>query len=91
MLLVVRNCTRDAEFLASCEGVTQGDPLSLILYGIALIPLVELLCQDCPEIMQPWYADNLALLGRHAANACCLKRLTKAEPFFGYFPNPGKS
>ena len=90
-LLVVRNRTRDAEFLASCEGVTQGDPLSMILYGIALIPLVELLRHDCPEVMQPWYADDLALLGRHAANARCLKLLTKAGPFFGYFPNPGKS
>ncbi|KAL7449153.1 hypothetical protein ACHAXS_000190, partial [Conticribra weissflogii] len=63
----------------------------MILYGIALIPLVELLRHDCPEIMQPWYADDLALLGRHAANARCLKLLTKAGPFFGYFPNPGKS
>ena len=90
-LLVVRNRTRDAEFLASCEGVTQGDPLSMILYGIALIPLVELLRHDCPEVMQPWYADDLALLGRHAANARCLKLLTTAGPFFGYFPNPGKS
>ncbi|KAL7461531.1 hypothetical protein ACHAXS_001950 [Conticribra weissflogii] len=41
--------------------------------------------------MQPWYADDLALLRRLAANTHCLKLLTKAGPFFGYYPNPGKS
>ncbi|KAL7447678.1 hypothetical protein ACHAXS_000063, partial [Conticribra weissflogii] len=41
--------------------------------------------------MQPWYADDLALLAHHHSNARCLKILTTKGPFFGYYPNPGKS
>ena len=29
------------EWLLSREGVTQGDPLSMVIYGLALLPLVE--------------------------------------------------
>ncbi|KAL7461468.1 hypothetical protein ACHAXS_001898, partial [Conticribra weissflogii] len=63
----------------------------MILYGVALVPLVKLLRAECPEVMQPWYADDLALLARHHSNARCLKLLTAKGPFFGYYPNPGKS
>ncbi|KAL7458902.1 hypothetical protein ACHAXS_000438 [Conticribra weissflogii] len=41
--------------------------------------------------MQLWYADDLTLLGRQAANALCLQLLTKAGPFFGYYPNRANS
>ncbi len=63
----------------------------MILYGITLVHLVEILCNECLEVMQLWYADDLTLLGRHTANAHFLKLLTKAGLFFGYYPNPGKS
>ena len=46
------------EWLASMEGVTQGDPLSMILYGIGMLPLTRLLKKDVPGCNQPWYADD---------------------------------
>ncbi len=55
--------------LWSCKGITQGDPLAIVLYGIVLVPLVKILQHTFPDIMQPWYADNSALMGRHGANA----------------------
>ena len=41
--LVCRQPGDDALILLSKEGVTQGDPLAMALYGIALLPLAEIL------------------------------------------------
>ena len=75
----------------SKEGITQGDPLRMILYGVALTPLAEHLRKTFPDILQPWYADDSALMGQHKDNAACLKALSTAGPWFGYFPEPEKS
>ena len=47
--LVVRN-TEDGSghFLHSKEGVTQGDPLAMITYGIRVLPLIRVLRTDQP-------------------------------------------
>ncbi|KAL7460107.1 hypothetical protein ACHAXS_000574 [Conticribra weissflogii] len=63
----------------------------MFLYSIAFIPLVKILREDCPNVMQPWYADNLTLLVRHTLNGRCLKILTRIGPFFSYYPNSSKS
>lgn len=63
----------------------------MILYRLALVLLVRYLHALCPEVMQPWYADDLALLECHSLNASCLRILTNMGPFFGYYPNPAKS
>ena len=57
--LVVRN-TADGSghFLHSKEGVTQGDPLAMIAYGIGVLPLIIDLRRAHPRVMQPWYADD---------------------------------
>ena len=57
--LVVRN-TEDGSghFLHSKEGVTQGDPLAMIAYGIGVLPLIRVLRVDHPQVYQPWYADD---------------------------------
>ena len=53
--LVVRD-TGDGSghFLYSKEGVTQGDPLAMIAYGI----LIRELQGAHPWVTQPWYADD---------------------------------
>ena len=38
------------------EGVTQGDPLSMAMYGIAILPLIKRL--NVTETSQKWYADD---------------------------------
>jgi hypothetical protein len=45
--------------LLSGEGITQGDPLYMVLYyGLALVPLAATLRQVHPEVVQAWYADD---------------------------------
>ena len=57
--LIVRGCD---EFLYSREGVTQGDPMSMLMYSIAVMPLIESIrCKE--KYLQCWYADNSACAG----------------------------
>ena len=57
--LVVRD-TGDGSghFLHSKEGVTQGDPFAIIVYGIGVIPLIWGLWVAHPCVTQPWYPDD---------------------------------
>ena len=41
-----------AMILMSREGVAQGNPLVMALYGIALLPLIEHLCVAYPNGLQ---------------------------------------
>ncbi len=89
--LLCRQPGKEALILMSREGVTQGDPLSMALYGIALLPLAEALRAHCPDVMQPWYADNAAMQGTAARVASTMVLLTRLGPMFGYLPEPEKS
>ena len=76
--------------LLSKEGVTQGDPLAMVLYGITLLPLAELLRMACPTVLHPWYADNAAMQGTPEEVSKCFQILIRLGPMFGYFPEPEK-
>ena len=89
--LICRRPGEDAVILLSKEGVTQGDPLAMALYGIALLPLAEILREANTEVLQPWYADDAAMQGRALAVAQCFHLLIRVGPHFGYFPEPEKS
>ena len=89
--LLCRRPGQEALILLSREGVTQGDPLSMALYGVALLPLAELLREKCPDVMQPWYADDEGMQGKPAAVATATVELARVGPMFGYFPEPEKS
>ena len=41
-------------FLHSKEGVTQGDPLTMIAYRIGVLPLIRELRNAHPRFTQPW-------------------------------------
>ena len=91
-LLVVRHDdSHSCELLHSREGVTQGDPLAMVLYGLALVPLAENLRAAVPEALQPWYADDAAVAGRAGDIAKVMARLQEWGPARGYFPEPEKS
>ena len=47
----------------SKEGVTQGCPLVMIVYGIRILTLIKNLKRAIPDVTQPWYADNARALG----------------------------
>ena len=46
----------NAKFIYSKEGVAQGDPLSMLMYAAALMPLIQSL--STPACNQNWYADD---------------------------------
>ena len=89
--LVLRSAGGPASTLLSQEGVTQGDPLSMILYGLTLVPLAASLREAVPEVLQPWYADDAAMVGPTGGIAKAVRLLEDQGPARGYYPEPAKS
>ena len=75
------------EFIYSREGVTQGDPLSMLLYAVAMLPLVRSL-SETNSSTQIWYADDSACAAKLANLRVWLDRLRQLGPDFGYYPEP---
>ena len=63
----------------------------MVLYGLALIPLAEMLRCKVPGAVQPWYADDAAMAGKASEVSTLMGELTRLGPAFGYFPEPDKS
>ncbi len=95
---LVRTLGGKPSILLSREGVTQGCPQSGILYGLGLLPLAEFLqCNSDAEqpsnstVLQPWYANNLAMMGASKRIVRVFQLLIEKGPSMGYFPEPSKS
>ena len=57
--LVLRNAEDGSvQFLHRKEGMTQGYHLTMIVYGIGVLPLIRYLWDEHPHITQTWYADD---------------------------------
>ena len=89
--LVVQHEDRQCTILQSREGVTQGDPLSMVLYGLAMVPLAKYLREAVPTVIQPWYADDCAMSGGVKGIAEAMDILQRLGPSRGYYPEPTKS
>ena len=51
--------TDKSSLLIDCkEGVSQGCPASMIIYGLLLVPLIIKLKRSFPDLFSPWYADD---------------------------------
>ena len=81
--------TSSNEILLSREGVTQGDPLSMMLYSVATLPLVQAL-KGNGRWSQNWYADDFVCAGSLDDIRCWLDRLSELGPSYVYFPEPVK-
>jgi hypothetical protein len=90
-VIVRRGNGRKAFIILSEEGLSQGDPLAMILYGVALLPLVEGLRQAVPEATTPWFADDSAAIGNMHKCAKCLEYLSEHGPTYGYYIEPEKT
>ena len=74
----------------SREGVTQGDPLSMLMYSIAVLPLIHSLSNNS-RWHQNWYADDSSCIGVFQNLREWFLHLSEEGPAFGYFPEPLKS
>ena len=77
--------------IASTEGTTQGDPLAMAMYALAITPLIDQLSSRSPDVHQVWYADDAT-----SASTCRSLRtwwddLSELGPMFGYNPNGSKT
>ena len=90
--LLVRSAPGDdPQVLLSREGVTQGCPMGMLVYGIGLMSLAEDLREAFPEALQPWYADDCAFYASATTCADIFVRLCAKGPSVGYFPAPAKT
>ena len=85
--LVIRG---SSEPLFSKEGVVQGDPLSMFMYAIGTIPLINSLKEAISTGHQIWYADDASAIGDLATVRHWFDCLMVTGPRFGYFPEPQK-
>ena len=84
--LLLRHPGEPPATILSREGFTQGDPLSMVLYGISLFPLAEELRAADLGILSPFYADDAEFYGSARRRAQLLNLLMKRGPDRGYFP-----
>ena len=70
--------------------VTEGYLLSMVLYGMTLVPMEEELRAADPGIISPFYADDAAFDGLARRSAHLLKLLMKRRTDRAYFPEPAK-
>eukprot|EP00978_Attheya_sp_CCMP212_P026640 scaffold88094_cov52-Attheya_sp.AAC.2 len=75
----------------SKEGVTQGDPLFMCIYGMGLLPLIWKLKSEIEHISQSWDADDTSAGGKFDPIADYFKKLQEYVPKYGYFPEASKS
>ena len=77
--------------ISSKEGVTQGDVLAMILYGLALLTIIKELKTNFLDLKQPWYADDAAATGKFQQIKDFVMELMEKGPKYGYYPEPEKS
>ena len=53
--------------IASREDTTQGDPLAMAMYALAITPLIKRLKEQVPTASQVWFADDSSAAGRLVA------------------------
>ena len=74
----------------SKEGVTQGDPLAMITYGIGVLPLIRELWDSHPRVTHPWHTDDMGAGGKIGRILAHFQDLQVRGLSRGYFPEPTK-
>ena len=77
--------------IASSEGTTQGDPLSMAFYALTTVPLIQRLMKDHPAIRQIWYADDSGGAGRLLKLRAWLETVITLGKLYGYHVNVDKT
>ena len=79
-----------SDHLLSKEGVSQDDPLSLMPYPVAILPLIHSL-KNPKKWSQNWYADDSACEATLHSLHTWFSQLLSSGPGFGYLPQPAKT
>ena len=77
--------------ISSTEGTTQGDPLAMAMYALAVTPLIQKLRQLKSDIHQVWFADDATAAGKLEPLLHWWNHISSIGPSFGYFPNAVKT
>ena len=77
--------------IESTEGTTQGDPLAMAMYALAITPLIQQLRTRNPEASQVWFADDATCAGTCTQLRAWWENLSLSGPTFGYHPNGSKT
>ena len=89
-MLVIRAGDGTGQLLFIREGVTQGDPLSMVAYGLKTLPLIRELRKAHPSVTQTCYAANAGAGGTFEGIQQHLDDLMVRGPLRGYLTNPKK-
>ena len=77
------------------EGTTLGDPTTVAIYSIAIMPLILILVAEAKQVDNttntPVYADDLIAAGTIMCLRNWWETLCRLGPKFGYFPGGSKS
>ena len=77
--------------ISSCEGATQGYPLSMSMYALAMMPLIRKLHSTVPDASRVWFTDDASAVGPVSKLLECWHHLVFAGSAFGCFPNSSKT
>lgn len=85
---------KELTLIPSREGVTQGDPMSMICFGITTIPIIKEVDSRCSfRCMgkRVWYADDAGIGGKIGDIIEYYRSLVKTGEKYGFTPQPHKS
>ena len=77
--------------ILSREGTTQGDPLGMAMFSLAMVPLINQLQATAKSTMQVWFADDTSGVGVLKGLRQWWNAITSIGPSFGYHPNAAKT
>ena len=63
----------------------------MLLYGLGVSPIAKRLREAFPTLVQPWYADDGAMVGPSSTIGAAMDLLKAIGPSRGYYPQPEKS
>ena len=66
--------------IESSEGITQGDPLAMAMYALAIKPLIDKLRDFESDVKQVWFADDATAAGRLRVLQQWWQHLTEIGP-----------
>ena len=77
--------------ILSREGTTQGDPLGMAMFSLAMVPLIIKLMEQSESTVQAWFADDATGVGSLQNLKQWWDGLSTIGPLFGYYPNAAKT